>query len=56
MYSHGSDLHDVADVEQVEPLGLIQVAEDCLHVQPRLSLVQADRLELLITTSTVQGF
>ena len=26
------DLHDVADVEQVQPLTLIQVAEEHLHV------------------------
>jgi hypothetical protein len=56
MHSHGRDLHDVADVEQVEPLGLIEVPEDCLHVQPRLSLVEADRLKLLIPTSAIQGF
>lgn len=56
MHCHRRDLHDVADVKQVEPFGLVEVAEDCLHVQSRFSLVQADRLKLLISASTIQGF
>ena len=53
MHCHGRNLHYVADVEQVKPLGLIEVAQDRFHVQPGLCLVQADRLKLLISTSAV---
>lgn len=41
MDGEGRDLHDVADVEQVHPLALVQVPQQHLHVYVRSQFLLA---------------